>query len=124
MTSDRIVIEGLRAQTVIGVYDWERCLRQELVFDLCLATDIRPAAASDDIGLTLDYKTLSDRIIEFTESTDHQLIETLAEQVAALLQTEFRVRWLSLKLSKPGALPRASNVAVYIERGDPAGPHG
>lgn len=115
--SDRIDIEGLRAQTVIGVYDWERRIRQELVFDLCLATDIRPAAASDDIGKTLDYKTLSDRVIDFTESTQHQLIETLAEQVAELVQREFGVRWLRLRVSKPGALPRARNVSVTIERG-------
>ncbi|UTA47504.1 dihydroneopterin aldolase [Simiduia sp. 21SJ11W-1] len=117
MNSDRIYIEGLRTETVIGVYDWERSLRQELVFDVCLATDIRPAAKADDITQTLDYKKISDRIIAFTEATDHQLIETLAEQVASLIQAEFGVHWLSLKLSKPGALPRARNVAVYIERG-------
>ncbi|BFM13312.1 dihydroneopterin aldolase [Simiduia litorea] len=120
--NDRIFIEGLWVETVIGVYDWERCIKQRLLFDLVLATDIRPAAADDDIGKTLNYKTLSDRVIEFSESKSHQLIETLAEQVAELIQTEFKVSWLSLKLSKPGALPKATNVAVYIERGKPVEP--
>lgn len=119
MSSDRIFIEGLTVETVIGVYDWERSLRQQLVFDLCLATDIRAAAAADDLGKTLDYKAISDRVIAFSEASAHLLVETLAEQVAALIQQEFGVTWLSLKLSKPGALPRARSVAVYIERGAP-----
>lgn len=114
---DRIFIEGLKVETVIGVYDWERSIRQVLIFDIALATDIRPAAATDNINQTLNYKSLSDRVIEFSESQSHQLIETLAEQVAQLIQAEFNVSWLSIKLSKPGALPKANNVAVYIERG-------
>lgn len=114
--NDRIFIEGLQVETVIGVYDWERSLRQRLVFDITLATDIKPAAQKDDINQTLDYKTISDRVIAFSESKSHQLIETLAEQVAALILQEFNVHWLAVKLSKPGALPKANNVAVYIER--------
>ncbi|AFU99135.1 dihydroneopterin aldolase [Simiduia agarivorans] len=115
--TDQIMIEGLWIETVIGVYDWERELRQRLLLDLTLTTDIRPAAASDDLGKTLDYKAITDRIIAFAEGSSHQLVETLAEQIAALVQKEFGVTRLTLKLSKPGALPRAQNVAVFIERG-------
>lgn len=117
--TDQIHIEGLQLETVIGVYDWERTIRQALVLDLHLATDIKAAAASDDLSKTLDYKAISDRVIEFVEGTRHQLVETLAEQIAALVMTEFGVTGLTLKLSKPGALPRAHNVAVVIARGRP-----
>lgn len=117
--TDQILIEGLQLETVIGVYDWERSIRQALRLDLRLATDIRPAAASDDLSQTLDYKAISDRIIDFVEGTQHQLVETLAEQIAQLVMAEFGVTGLRLKLSKPGALPRADNVAVCIARGCP-----
>lgn len=115
--NDCITIEGLWLETVIGVFDWERSLRQRLLLDLTLYTAIQPAAERDDLSLTLDYKAISERIIAFAEGSSHQLIETLAEQIAALVQTEFGVSRLRLKLSKPGALPRATNVAVCIERG-------
>ncbi|MCS2609709.1 dihydroneopterin aldolase [Halomonas dongshanensis] len=115
---DHILIEGLRVDTVIGVYDWERTITQTLELDLTLATDIRPAAASDDLQLTLDYAAISARIQCFAEAHQFALVETFAERLAACLREEFAITWLRLRLRKPGAVPNARSVGLEIERGE------
>jgi dihydroneopterin aldolase len=116
--SDRVFIEDLRIQTVIGVFDWEREITQTVSLDLELAFDIRAAAASDDISDTLDYKAVSKRLIAFVEGSEFQLVEALAERCAWLVLDEFPVPWLRLKVSKPGAVRGSSAVGVIIERGE------
>ncbi|MCD8513823.1 MAG: dihydroneopterin aldolase [Nitrincola sp.] len=115
---DIVYIRGLQVDTVIGIYDWERTIRQTLCIDLEMGTDIRAAASRDDIDQTLNYKAISDRLIEFIAQSEFLLIETLAEEIAALVMDEFSVPWLRLKLGKPGAVPQASDVGVVIERGE------
>ena len=118
MTSkDRVLIEGLEVRTVIGIYDWEREIRQTVRLDLEMAWDISRAAASDDIADTLDYKAVSKRLISFVEQSEFGLIEALAEHCSNIVREEFGVSWLRLKLSKPGAVRGSENVAVLIERG-------
>ncbi|MGR2739766.1 dihydroneopterin aldolase [Billgrantia sp. Q4P2] len=114
---DRILIESLEFETVIGVYDWERTIRQRLTLDLELAADIRPAAAGDDLTRTLDYAAISQRIVRFADEHDFALVETFAERLAQRLMDEFAVPWLRLTLRKPGAVPAAAAVGVRIERG-------
>ena len=114
---DTVFIEGLEIEALIGIYDWERRIRQPLRFDLEMAFDNRVPAASDDIADTLDYKAVSKRLIEFVEQSGFGLVETLAERCAAIVMEEFGVRWLRLKLSKPGAVRGARAVGVVIERG-------
>ena len=114
---DIVYIRGLKAEAVIGVYDWERDIRQQLVIDLDLASDNRGAAQDDDIALAVDYDAISRRLLEYVGQSDFQLIETLAERLAALLQSEFGVPWLRLRLAKPGAVAAADEVGVEIERG-------
>jgi dihydroneopterin aldolase len=115
---DIVFIRELRADTIIGVYDWERSIRQSVVLDLEMATDNRRAAGSDRIEDALDYAALSARVLSFIEGSDFQLIETMAEQVAAIVIGEFGVPWLRLRLTKPGAVSRARDVGVLIERGE------
>jgi len=115
-SGDRVFIEDLRVETVIGIYDWEREIRQVVSLDLEMGFDIRKAALSDAIADTLDYKAVSKRLIQFVESSQFQLVEKLADQCAALVLREFPVRWLRLKLSKPGAVRGSSAVGVIIER--------
>ena len=117
MTKDRVFIDDLRIQTVIGVFDWEREITQTISLDLQMAFDISRAAESDDIADTLDYKAVSKRLIQFVEGSEFQLVEALAEQCAAIVLDEFPVTWLRLKLSKPGAVRGSSAVGVIIERG-------
>ncbi|MCP5128959.1 MAG: dihydroneopterin aldolase [Pseudomonadales bacterium] len=115
---DIVYIQALRADTIIGVYEWERSVRQSVVLDFELATDNRRAAATDRVEDALDYATLSERVLSFIEGSEFQLIETMAEQVAAIVMTEFGVPWLRLRLAKPGAVAAAAEVGVVIERGN------
>ena len=115
---DIVFVQGLRADTVIGVYDWERRIRQTVVLDLEMATDNRRAAATDGIVDALDYAEVSKRVLAFVQGSEFQLIETMAEQVAALVLAEFNVPWLRLRLAKPGAVAQAREVGVLIERGE------
>ena len=114
---DRVFIEGLEVDTVIGAYDWEREIRQCLRLDLSFAWDNRKPAANDELSLALDYATVSTRIQAFAQDAQFILVETFAERLAALLMDEFQIPWLRLKLTKPGAVPAASGVGVEIERG-------
>jgi len=114
---DIVFIRQLSAEAVIGVYDWERSITQTLVLDLEMAWDNRPAAAGDAIGAALDYAAVSDRIVSYMEGSSCQLLEALAEELAALVMSEFGVPWLRLRLCKPGAVRQARDVGVLIERG-------
>ena len=114
---DIVFIEDLRIETVIGIYDWERKIRQTVALDLEMAFDNRKPAASDRIEDTLDYKAVSKRLIAFVESSHFKLVETLAERCADIVLNEFGVTWLRLKLAKPGAVTGSKAVGVAIERG-------
>ena len=114
---DIVYIRDLRIDTVIGVFDWERNIKQTLSFDIEMATDIRQAAATDDLQYAINYKAVSDRVIEFVEGFHPQLIETLAEAIAQLIIKEFNVPWLRLQVSKAGAVRPARDVGLVIERG-------
>lgn len=114
---DIIFLRGLQIETTIGIYDWERVIKQVVILDLEMGTDIRKAAASDDIADTLDYKSLSKRLIGYVESSEFLLVETLAERVADLLLGEFGIPWLRLTVNKKGAISGASDVGIIIERG-------
>lgn len=115
---DIIYLRDLTIETVIGVYDWEREIKQKVILDLEMGTDIRKAAASDDIADTLDYKSVAKRIISFVEESEYQLVETLAERVAGIILEEFDVPWTRVTLNKQGAVRGAKDVGVIIERGE------
>lgn len=114
---DIVFIHDLKVKTVIGVFAWERRIRQTVCFNLEMGCDISAAAASDQLAHALDYKAISKRITAFVEQAEFQLVETLAESVARLVREEFGVAWLRLSLSKPGALSAARDVGIVIERG-------
>ncbi len=116
---DIIFIRELKVETVIGVFPWEREIRQPLSIDLELGTDIRRAALSDQLADTLDYKAISKRATAFISASEFQLVETLAERLAALILAEFPVSWLRLTLNKTGAVRGARDVGVQIERTRP-----
>ncbi|MCP4997092.1 MAG: dihydroneopterin aldolase [Gammaproteobacteria bacterium] len=116
---DIVFIRDLRIDTVIGIYDWERKIRQTVVLDLEMGADISRAATTENIDDALDYKAVSKRLISFVEESEFQLVETLAERCAAIIREEFRVPWVRLTLNKIGAVSAARDVGVIIERGDP-----
>jgi dihydroneopterin aldolase len=113
---DRVFIEALEIECLIGIYDWERTVRQNVVLDIEMAFDNRVPAGSDAIEHTLDYKAVSKRLMQFVGDSSYGLVETLAEQCAAIILNEFSVAWVRLKLAKPGAVRGARSVGVIIER--------
>jgi dihydroneopterin aldolase len=116
MAQDWVYIRGLEVQTRIGAFAWEREILQTLRFDVDMQTDIRPAAASDDLADALDYKRVSKRIIALVGDCEYELVESIMELVARTLITEFNVPRLKLRVDKSGALRGADGVGLMIER--------
>lgn len=115
--ADSVLIEGLAVETVIGVYDWERSVTQQILIDLDMAWDNRAPGQSDDVTDALDYAAVSERVTRCLQELKPKLLERAAEVLADLLMKEFGVEQLTLILRKPGAVPEARSVGVRIERG-------
>ena len=115
---DIIYLHGLKAETLIGIWDWERKIRQTVVIDLEMAADVRRAAQSDQVEDTLNYKSVAKRVQQFVADSEFQLVETLAERIAEIVSTEFDVPWVRVKVNKPGAIRNSRDVGVIIERGE------
>jgi dihydroneopterin aldolase len=113
---DKVFIEALEIDCVIGIYDWERKIKQPVVFDIEMDFDNRKPAASDDIADTLDYKAISKRLIDFVGDSSFGLVETLAEHCCRIIIDEFGVAKVRLKLNKIGAVRGAKGVGVILER--------
>jgi dihydroneopterin aldolase len=113
---DKVMIEGLQVDAFVGIYDWEHEQAQPLVIDLTMAWDNRPAAATEQISDALDYDRVSQAVTQLIAAKPWQLIETVAEQIAALVLSDFSVVQVMVKVAKPQAVPSARQVAVMIER--------
>ncbi|MAD58187.1 MAG: dihydroneopterin aldolase [Porticoccus sp.] len=113
---DIIYIKNLKIDTIIGVHDWERNKRQIVNINLEISTNICEAAKSDDIKLAIDYSLVAKRLREFLRNSEFFLLETMAERAAEIVLNEFDIKWLRLRIGKPGALDDADDVSVVIER--------
>lgn len=113
---DSIFLHDLRIKAIVGIWDWERKLRQTISVDLEMGADIRRAAATDRIEDTLDYKQLAKRVQQFVEDSEFQLVETLAENIARIVVGEFDVPWVVVKVNKPGAIRGSRDVGVIVRR--------
>ena len=113
---DKIFIHALKTETIVGIFDWERQVKQTVVMDIEFSADIRKAALSDSIDDTLNYKGVAKRVLAFVEESSFHLVETLAEHIAMLILEEFGVSWVSIALSKPGAIRSSRDVGVKLER--------
>jgi dihydroneopterin aldolase len=113
---DKIFIRALKTEAIIGIFDWERQVRQTVVIDIEMAADIRKAALTDRIEDTLNYKGVAKRVLAFVQASKFHLVETLAEHVAMLILEESAIEWVSIVLSKPGAVRGSRDVGVTLER--------
>ncbi len=113
---DTIFLRDLRVETIVGVWDWERKIRQTVSIDLDMAADIRRAAASDSLDDTLNYKLVAKRVQQFVGESSFQLVETLAEKIAEVVLNDFNVPWVEVRVNKPGAIRGARDVGVKIRR--------
>lgn len=114
---DTVFIEGLKTQAIIGIYDWERENRQPLIFDIDMDLPITQAAKSDDINDTVNYKQVSDEVIELVENSRHELLESLCEEICQhILTNHLAVQIIHLKVSKPKAVTETDTVGLKITR--------
>ncbi len=114
--SDKVFIHELTAFASIGAYDWEHTIKQRLVFDIEMMWDFSQAVMTDDVQYCLNYAEVSEKILAFVESKPFKLVETVAHQVADLLQQSYNIQALRIKLHKPKAVAQASSVGVIVER--------
>jgi 7,8-dihydroneopterin aldolase/epimerase/oxygenase len=113
---DKIFIHALKTEAIIGIFDWERQVKQTVLVDIEISADIRKAALSDAIDDTLNYKRIAKRVLSFVEGSSFHLVETLAEHIAMLMLEEFGIAWVRISLSKPGAIRSSRDVGVMLER--------
>ena len=113
---DKIFLRELKAEAIIGIYEWERRVKQTVVIDVEVPCDVRRAAAVDAIEATLNYKKVAKRILEIVGASQFHLVETLAERTALTILREFELEWVKLTLNKPGAIRGSRDVGVVIER--------
>ena len=113
---DKIFIHALKTEAIVGIFDWERQVKQAVVIDCEFSADIAKAALSDSIDDTLNYKRVAKRVLAFVDESSFHLVETLAEHVAMLVLEEFGVSWVRISLSKPGAIRSSHDVGVMLER--------
>ncbi|MEM1449299.1 MAG: dihydroneopterin aldolase [Planctomycetota bacterium] len=113
---DVVSIRNLRAWTLIGVHPHEREMRQEVRIDAWLGTDVTDAARDDDLDASIDYAAVSRAFREHAGGASHQLVETLAEELAAIALERFGALAVRISVEKPGAVPGADAVGVTIER--------
>ena len=114
--TDVIFLHDLRVDTVVGIWDWERKIRQTVSIDLEMGADIKRAAENDDIEHTLNYKLVAKQVQKFVAESEFQLVETMAEKIAESVLAQFDMPWIQVRVSKPGAIRHAKNVGVLIRR--------
>lgn len=114
---DKVFIHELTAFASIGAYDWEHTIQQRLVFNIEMGWDFQQAATTDDVQYCLNYAEASQKVLDFVQSRPFKLVETVAHQVAEMLQQHYQLKWLRIELHKPKAVAQASSVGVIIERG-------
>lgn len=114
--SDKVFIRELTAFASIGAYEWEHTIKQRLVFNIEMEWDFRKAVENDNVEYCLNYAEVSQKILDFVESTPFKLVETVAYKVADLLQTEYGIEKLKIELHKPKAVAQASSVGVIVKR--------
>ncbi len=113
---DKIFLHALKTEAIIGIFDWERQVKQTVIIDIEISADVRKAALSDSIHDTLNYKRVAKHVLAFVEASSFHLVETLAEHIAMLLLEDFGVPWVRVSLSKPGAIRSSRDVGVIVDR--------
>ena len=114
--ADRICLQALECECIIGFIDWERRVPQKVVLDLEFPCDCARAAGTDAVADTVDYKQVAKRALAYVGASEFQLIETLAHRLALLLLAEFPIAWIRVELNKPGAIRHSRSVSVSILR--------
>ena len=114
---DKIFLSEIKIETTVGIWEWEKRIKQTVIIDIEMSADIKKAAATDDINDTLNYKAVAKSVRKLVEESQFQLVETMAEKISELILTEHDVDWIKVKVNKPGAIRGSKGVGIIIERG-------
>tara|TARA_B100001094_G_C17831459_1_gene623413 strand:+ start:342 stop:698 length:357 start_codon:yes stop_codon:yes gene_type:complete len=115
---DRIFLSEMKIETTVGIWEWEKRIKQQVIIDIEMSADIKKAASSDQIEDTLNYKAVAKSVRKLVEESSFQLVETMAEKISELVIGEHNVSWVRVKVNKPGAIRGSKGVGIIIERGD------
>ena len=115
-TSDLVLVKDLLVRGIIGLNEWERKKRQDILVNLEIRTDIRQAGASDDVSGTINYRTIAKAVIKLIEESSFFLVEALATEIARIVVVEHGAESVKVRVEKPGAVRFAQSVGVEIER--------
>ncbi|MCE5387232.1 MAG: dihydroneopterin aldolase [Acidithiobacillus sp.] len=114
---DILFVRELQVQTRIGIYDWERQVPQTVLIDLEIAADAAIAARLDKVEATINYQSVCNRVVDYLEEAETELVETVAEEIARIVREEFGAPWVRVVVHKPAAVRGSLDVGVSIERG-------
>lgn len=115
---DRIFLSEMKIETTVGIWEWEKRIKQQVIIDIEMSADIKKAAATDQIEDTLNYKAVAKSVRKLVEESSFQLVETMAEKISELVIREHNVSWVRVKVNKPGAIRGSKGVGIIIERDD------
>ena len=115
---DRIFLSEMKIDTTVGIWEWEKRIKQQVIIDIEMSADIKKAAATDQIEDTLNYKAVAKSVRKLVEESSFQLVETMAEKISELVIGEHNVSWVRVKVNKPGAIRGSKGVGIIIERGE------
>ena len=113
---DKIIIKNLLARGIIGVNDWERNKPQNILINITMFTDTRPAALTDNLDDCVNYSTMSKKVLAHAEAVNRLTVEALANDLARICLEEKGVQKVIVSVEKPGAVRFAESVGVEIER--------
>jgi len=114
--SDKILIKDLLIRGIIGIHGWERENKQDILINIEMEADCRPAGLSDDFRDAVDYRATTKSIIGLVEGSEFFLVERLAEEIAQACLEDSRVTLARVRVEKPGAVRFSRSVGVEVER--------
>ncbi|ENX05980.1 MULTISPECIES: dihydroneopterin aldolase [Acinetobacter] len=114
---DAIIIEGLKVDTVVGCFNWERQIIQPLMLDLTIHNDLSQAALSDELEDTLNYAQICELAAQVIQEAQPKLIEHAAQLVLECLFTTFpSIESITITIRKPAIIAQANAVGIRLER--------
>ena len=114
--SDMILIKDLLIRGIIGIHDWEREKKQDILINIVMEADCRPAGLSDDFKDAVDYRAVTKKVLVLVENSSFFLVEKLAAEIAEICMEDERVEMTRVRVEKPGAVRFARSVGVEVER--------
>ncbi len=114
--NDIVFVQDLTLDASIGVFEWEKKIKQRLIFNLELSCDFSKASQSDDILDAVNYASVCEEIEKVVSIKHYQLLEFLAEQICDHLFESFNISAVSLIIYKPDAVPKTRSVGVKVYR--------